>query len=100
MLTGRKVSAAEALQLGFINEVVEDDALGAAKRWAAQILACSPMAVRATKQATLRGLSTTVAEGMSGEWEFPGMKAMLASQDAAEGPAAFAEKRIPVWKGA
>lgn len=99
LLTGRRVSAQEALELGLINEVVEEDVLGAAKRLAGEILACSPMAVRATKEATLRGLSTSVEEGILGEWEYPAMKAMLASQDAAEGPRAFAEKRAPVWQG-
>lgn len=99
LLTGRRVSAAEALELGIINEIVEDDVLGAARRWANEILACSPMAVRATKEAVLRGLSTSVEDGMDSGWDFPAMKAMLASADAEEGPRAFAEKRVPAWKG-
>jgi enoyl-CoA hydratase/carnithine racemase len=99
MLTGRRVTAQEACELGIINEVVEDDALSAAKRWADQILACSPMSVRATKEAALRSLSTSVEDGLLGGWQYPAMKAMLASQDAIEGPAAFAEKRRPLWNG-
>lgn len=99
MLTGRRVTALEAADLGIINEVVEGDVLDAARRWAAEILACSPMSVRATKEAVLRGLSIPVEEGLFGCWEFPAMKAMLASDDAAEGPRAFAEKRPPSWKG-
>src|SRR5450755_3295367 len=48
ILTGRRVPAAEAAQLGFVNEVVpQGQALAAAKRWAALILECSPLAVRA-----------------------------------------------------
>lgn len=99
LLTGRHVAAHEACELGIINEVVDDDVLGAAKRWAEKILACSPMSVRATKEATLRGLSTSVEEGLFGGWEYPAMKAMLASADTVEGPLAFAEKRAPHWKG-
>lgn len=99
MLTGRRISAREAFEFGIVNEVVADDVLGAARRWAADILACSPMSVRATKEAALRGLSTSVEEGLFGEWAFPAMKAMLASADAVEGPLAFAEKRAPRWTG-
>src|SRR6267154_627518 len=56
ILTGRRVSAAEGHALGFVNEVVpEGEALPAAQRWAAQILECSPMAVRASKQMFYRG---------------------------------------------
>lgn len=99
LLTGRRVSAKEAFELGLINEVVEDDALGAAKKWAAELLACSPMSVRATKEAALRGLSTPVEHSLLAGWEYPAMKAMLSSADAVEGPQAFAEKRAPVWKG-
>ena len=99
LLTGRRIPSHEALELGLINEVVNDDVLGAAKRWAAELLACSPMSVRATKEAVLRGLSQSVEEGLLGGWNYPAMKAMLASADAVEGPLAFAEKRVPDWKG-
>ena len=57
ILTGRRVSAAEGQQLGFVNEVVpEGQALEGARRWAALILEASPMSVRASKQAVLQGL--------------------------------------------
>lgn len=99
LLTGRRIPAQEAFELGIINEVVDDDVLGAAKRWAAKILECSPMSVRATKEATLRGLSASVEDSLYAGWDYPAMKSMLASADAAEGPLAFAEKRTPEWKG-
>ncbi len=99
MLTGRRVSAAEGHTLGFVNEVVETDLLGAARRWADQILECSPMSIRATKQAVLRGLSASVEDGMVCEWEYSAMKAMLSSHDYVEGPLAFSEKRQPNWTG-
>jgi crotonobetainyl-CoA hydratase len=99
LLTGRRIPACEAFELGIINEVVDDDVVGAAKRWAEQLLACSPMSVRATKEAIHRGLSTSVEEALHAEWKYPAMEAMLASADAVEGPLAFAQKRTPAWKG-
>lgn len=99
MLTGRRVAAQEGYELGFVTEVVEGDILDAARRWAADILSASPMSVRATKEAALRGLDTPLAQALTEEWDYPAMKAMLASEDAVEGPAAFAQKRAPVWKG-
>lgn len=99
MLTGRRVTAPEALALGLVNAVVDEDVLEAAKRLAGEILACSPMSVRATKEAALRSLSSSVEDSLLGGWEYPAMKAMLASEDAIEGPAAFADKRTPAWKG-
>ena len=99
MLTGRRVTAAEGLALGFVNEVVEADALGIARSWAAEILSCSPMSVRATKEAALHGLCVSVEDGISRQWDHPAMKAMLGSQDYVEGPVAFAAKRAPEWTG-
>lgn len=99
MLTGRRVTADEGVALGFVNEVVGGDVMVAARRWAAEILACSPMAVRATKDAVMRALTTPIGEALKDEWEYPAMKAMLESADGREGPAAFAEKRVPTWKG-
>ena len=99
MLTGRRVSAEEGLRLGFVNEVVEDDVLGAARRWAEEILACSPMSIRATKEAVLRGLDEPTDTFLEREWALPAMAAMLKSQDAVEGPSAFADKRTPEWSG-
>src|SRR5450432_1543953 len=52
ILTGRRVSAKEGLELGFVNEVVAPaDLMAAAKRWAGLIAECSPMSIRASKQA-------------------------------------------------
>lgn len=99
MLTGRQVKADEALRLGFVNEVAEADVMDVAKQWAASILACSPLAVRATKEAVMKGLNISFSAGQGEEWDYPAMKAMLASQDAIEGPKAFAEKRPPQWQG-
>jgi len=99
MLTGRHLTAAEGLSLGFINEVVETDALAGAKRWAEEILACSPMSVRATKATALQGLGEPLPSAMEAQWSYPAVRSMLESEDATEGPAAFAAKRAPEWKG-
>jgi enoyl-CoA hydratase/carnithine racemase len=99
LLTGRRVSAREGRELGFINEVAEGDVLDAARRWAAMLLECSPMAVRATKDAVLRGQAASLERIMKEQWAFPAMAAMLTSDDAREGPEAFAEKRAPSWTG-
>ncbi|EQB16831.1 enoyl-CoA hydratase-related protein [Novosphingobium lindaniclasticum] len=99
LLTGRRVSASEGLDLGFVNEVVDSDVLGAARRWANEILTCSPMSVRATKQAVSRGLSIPVEQAVTEQWEYLALKEMLASEDYVEGPLAFTEKRSPRWTG-
>jgi enoyl-CoA hydratase/carnithine racemase len=101
ILTGRQVGADEAQALGFVNEVVPPgEALAAAKRWAALILECSPLSVRASKEALMRGLDEpTLADAIRNEREYPAARAMLESNDYAEGPRAFAEKRKPCWQG-
>jgi enoyl-CoA hydratase/carnithine racemase len=99
LLTGRRISAAEGYSLGFVNEVAEENVLDAAREWANQVLAGSPMSVRATKEAVGLGLSSPYDRAVVDQWNYPAMKAMLASKDFEEGPTAFAEKRRPVWQG-
>ena len=98
ILTGRRVPAQEAKALGFVNEVVpEGQALEGAKRWAAQILECSPLAVRASKQAVYAGLDQPTLPQAIGTI-YPAQQRNIDSEDYIEGPKAFAEKRKPVWK--
>ena len=100
ILTGRSVSAEEGFSLGFVNEVVpEGDALQAAVRWAEEMCACSPLAVRAAKEAVQASLTLSLAEAIGAQATLPAMKAMHASRDFLEGPRAFAEKRAPQWTG-
>jgi len=98
ILTGRRVSAAEGLALGFVNEVVPaGEALAAAKRWAAQILEASPMAIRAAKQVVYQSLDQPTLEAAMSR-TYPAAEANLNSQDYIEGPKAFAERRKPNWQ--
>ncbi len=98
MLTGERLSAEEASKLGLANEVVPPDRLmAAAEDWAARILGCAPLAIRATKEAATLGLDMPLEEAVLKV--FPGMVTMRESEDYKEGPRAFAEKRKPLWKG-
>ena len=98
ILTGHHLSAQEAKQVGLVNEVVPfDELMSTAKRWAAETLECSPLAVRASKEAVLKGLDLSLEEAIIEG--FPGMITMRESEDFVEGPKAFAQKRKPQWKG-
>ena len=99
MLTGRHVLAQEGYELGFVTAVApEGEALSEARRWAEMILECSPMSIRATKQAAMQGLDQTGVRAAH-EGKYEAVKAMSKSEDYIEGPVAFAEKRPPQWKG-
>lgn len=100
LLTGRRVPAEEGVKLGFVNEAVApDDLLEAARRWAAEITACSPTALRAVKAIANRACSDMAAAigSMSG---LPEVRAVAASPDMVEGARALMEKRSPEWHDA
>ena len=98
LLTGRYVTAAEALAMGLINQVVEKPKLlDTALELAARIAANSPGAVSATKLSVLDGFKTGIGEAYVRELEH-GDK-VFSAPDAVEGPRAFLEKRAPRWTG-
>ena len=98
LLTGRRVSAAEALRFGLVNEVVPtaglDDAVG---RWVADILSCAPLSVRAVKQMVRAGQRVSAQEAQM--LRLPALVEALQSSDQDEGVRAFQEKRAPQWRG-
>jgi enoyl-CoA hydratase/carnithine racemase len=101
ILTARRVSAAEGQELGFVNSVVPAaDLMTEAKRWAQMIAECSPMSIRASKEAVMHGLDEpTLADAIRGQMRYPAVGALFQSEDFREGPLAFAQKRPPQWKG-
>ncbi|MEJ7584245.1 MAG: enoyl-CoA hydratase-related protein, partial [Acidimicrobiales bacterium] len=97
LLTAEAFPAERALQLGLINEIVEPERLmDRAREWAGRICANAPLAVQATKEAVLRGLAGTLDDAYAIESEIS--RQIFATEDAKEGPRAFAEKRPPEWK--
>jgi enoyl-CoA hydratase len=97
LLTGRHITAAEALAIGLIGHVVPDgQALGKALEIADMIAANGPVAVRAI----LRVIRETegMAENEAFALEAKAGMAVFASEDAREGPRAFAEKRRPQFR--
>ena len=98
LLTAEAFPASRALELGLLNEIVAEDELAdRALDWAKRITANAPLAVQATKESVLRGLAVDQKEAYRIESELAGK--IFSSQDAKEGPKAFAEKRDPVWQG-
>ena len=97
-LGGELFPAADALGYGLINEVVEPGALAdAVRRLTDQLLSSAPMSLRASKQMMLGGLDAPSLEAAFGG-TYPEYQAMLVSEDAKEGSAAFIDKRAPVWR--
>ena len=98
LLTGDAVDAQTALECGLINRVVPlGSLLDAARELAGRICANAPLAVRETL-ALARAVFALPEEQLWGRND-EGWARIAASEDAREGPRAFAEKRPPVWKG-
>lgn len=102
LLTGRRLTAAEGLQFGLVNQVVAaGNLLAAAQAMADRILAAAPLAAMAIKQAhrLTRDLDLETAYARLRDGSVPAYDKLRRSEDYYEGAKAFAEKRDPVWKG-
>jgi crotonobetainyl-CoA hydratase len=100
IFTGEPMSADEALRWGLINEVVPDGTVvDAALALADRITANAPLAVTASKRVSY-GVDDGVIVGDEAGWRRTELEFadVLRSEDAKEGPRAFAEKRAPVWQ--
>lgn len=98
LFTGDFVDAQKALDLRLVNYVVPpEDVMPRAQEMARKITANAPLALAAIKEASLKGAEMGLVERV----DFAQKKRdeVLATEDAQEGVAAFAEKRAPVWRG-
>jgi crotonobetainyl-CoA hydratase len=100
LMTGEPITASDAFEWGLINQVVaEGTVLDAALALAARVTANAPLSVQASKRIAY-GVDDGVIVGDEPGWErtMREMRSLIRSEDAKEGPLAFAEKREPVWK--
>ena len=98
VFTGKRVKAAEALEMGLVNEVVPRAELDAATaRWVNDILACAPLSLKAIKQIVRNTSHMPASQAQA--LRVPALGAALNSEDGDEGVLAFQQKRKPQWKG-
>lgn len=100
LLTGRSISAQQAVDLGLVNRVVPGtEVVEAAVALAEEIAANAPLAVQASKRLA-RGIVDGTIPAETAQWAAnrKEIAAVFTSKDATEGPRAFAEKRTPAWR--
>lgn len=98
LLTGDLISAEQALNLGFLNYVVEaDQVLPKAMEIAEKIASNGPLAVKAIRKSARACLGLPEKEALKIESEISAP--VFQTEDAKEGPKAFMEKRQPAYKG-
>ena len=98
ILTGRRISAQEAFEVGLVNRVVPADQLMAtAQEIAAAIGQKAPLAVGLAKRAIYEGLEMGPRAGNEAEMTYFGLA--IGTEDCREGTSAFLEKRSPHWQG-
>jgi crotonobetainyl-CoA hydratase len=101
ILTGEPIDAETALRWGLVNAVVPaEQVLPEALALAHRIAANAPLAVQASKRVA-RGITGGAIPDEADAWAASNdeIAALMSSEDAIEGPTAFAEKRTPQWKG-
>ena len=98
LMTGRRMSAARAYELGLVNEVVSASDLDASvERWVKDILRSAPLSVRAVKQVALDSMHLSLQDAFAAHYEAE--EILSKSTDCREGPLAFIQKRPPGWVG-
>jgi enoyl-CoA hydratase/carnithine racemase len=98
LLTGKPIDAQEAYRIGLVNEVVPpEEVMPKAKEWAEVICQAAPLAVRAAKEAMVRGYSLTLEDGL--QLENALIAYTLGTEDYIEGTKAFTEKRDAIFRG-
>jgi enoyl-CoA hydratase len=98
LLTAERFTAEQAFAMGLLNRVVPEESLmDEARAFARRILANAPLAVQGTKESVLQGLLVELKEAYKIESRIS--QRVFATEDAKEGPKAFAEKRRPNWQG-
>lgn len=99
LYTGRRMSAAEMRETGFINHVVpQDDLRARAHRLAADVAGSAPRSIATVRQAISHCINGPADPDARAALERD-FAAVMASDDAKEGAAAFTEKRKPQWRG-
>jgi enoyl-CoA hydratase/carnithine racemase len=98
MLTGDRYDAQWALRYGLVNYVVAaDQVMAKSLAMAERLCENAPVSLRLVKEAAYKGANMTLEDGL--RLEIDQSRKVLATEDAKEGPLAFAQKRKPEWKG-
>jgi len=98
LLLGRRLTANEALNFGLINRMVpKEDLMATAEDYARRLCENGPLALRAIKELAIRSQDLALDQGLRLEQAF--QEFLRTTEDAKEGPRAFAEKRKPEYKG-
>jgi enoyl-CoA hydratase/carnithine racemase len=98
VLSGDPIDAATALRAGLVNRVLpQAELLPAALELAGRIASRGPLAVRAARKSILAGYELAESEAMQLEYDL--FLEVMRTDDAVEGPTAFAEKRPPIYHG-
>jgi dehydration protein DpgD len=97
LMSGRRMSAARAYELGLVNDVVPAEQLDACVAgWVADLLRSAPLSLRAIKEAAAVAAGLSLAEAFDAEYQWESVRRR--SSDCKEGPLAFTEKRPPQWR--